>query len=58
METHTFTSKVIANGRISIPKYIRTKESIKEGDMVQVQLTKIELKNNSAENEENETKTA
>jgi AbrB family looped-hinge helix DNA binding protein len=34
----SFISRVIADGRITIPKNIRQKKNIKEGDFVEVQL--------------------
>lgn len=38
MQTHKFISKVISDGRITIPEKIRKQEVIQEGDHVEVQL--------------------
>jgi len=38
MANQTFISKVIADGRLTIPKDLREKKDIHEGDFVEVQL--------------------
>ena len=38
MKTQTFISKVIADGRVTIPKDLREKRGINEGDFIEVQL--------------------
>jgi AbrB family looped-hinge helix DNA binding protein len=38
MKTQSFISKVIADGRVTIPKEMREKGGISEGDFVEVQL--------------------
>lgn len=38
MKTKPFISKVIADGRVTIPKDIREEQHIEEGDFVEVQL--------------------
>lgn len=38
MKPESFISKVIADGRVTIPKDMRKKKGIDEGDFVEVQL--------------------
>lgn len=38
MKSQTFISKVIADGRVTIPKEMRKIKGIKEGDFVEVQV--------------------
>jgi AbrB family looped-hinge helix DNA binding protein len=38
MKNQTFISKVIADGRVTIPKDMREKKGIEEGDFVEVQM--------------------
>jgi len=39
----TFISKVIADGRVTIPKELREQEGINEGDFVEVQVKKVNM---------------
>lgn len=49
MKTKSFISRVIADGRVTIPKEQREKHEIGEGDFVEVQLIrKINTKNKGA----------
>lgn len=46
MKTEPFISRVIADGRVTIPKSLREEQDIGEGDFVEVQLIrKINTKN-------------
>jgi len=48
----SFISKVIADGRLTIPKDLREKEHISEGDFLEVQLIrKIQPTNNPSKEE-------
>lgn len=48
----SFISKVIADGRLTIPKDLREKEGIREGDFLEVQvLRKIQPTNNPPKKE-------
>lgn len=44
MNPNIFTAKVAQNGRITIPKYYREKEDIKEGDYVVCHVGKVQQK--------------
>ena len=45
MQVQTFISKVIADGRITIPKNLREKYNINNGDHVEVQIMRKINKN-------------
>ena len=46
MTTQSFISRVIADGRVTIPKNLREEHGIAEGDFVEVQLIrKVNTKN-------------
>lgn len=40
-KTKTFISRVIADGRVTIPMELRKDQGIKEGDFVELQITRI-----------------